>query len=224
MTYDFVQIGKTLVEKHTTIDEMDIHGEITRMPNCWFKLLPVMIAQQGAMSVVAGSHMAETDGETFSRLTSKLQGSDIQMVFEQLSVKVALSCPDLYGSFPERLTKLHLEMKGYAGSRNMGVEKQKHFQISRLGIWAHGFFKDVAAKASELAQTANLSDEDRSSQSIALTRINDSAESCVLKKRARDSHIMYRRYKRVKGQSKFYSEVFNSITKEKQVNFVEEKE
>ena len=78
MTYDFVQIGKTLVEKHTTIDEMDIHGEITRMPNCWFKLLPVMIAQQGAMFVVSGSHMAETDGETFSRLTSKLKGSDIK--------------------------------------------------------------------------------------------------------------------------------------------------
>ena len=102
-----------------------------------------MIAQQGAMSVVAGSHMAETDGETFSRLTSKLQASDIQMVFEQLSVKVALTCPDLYGHFPERLAELHLKMKGQAGSKNQKGEQKKLRQISRLGIWAQGFFKDV---------------------------------------------------------------------------------
>jgi len=82
MVYDLLQLRKAFVLTHTLIDEMEIHGELTRMPSCLFRLLPVMIAQQGAMSVVAGSHMAETEGETLSRLTSKLQGSDIQMVLE----------------------------------------------------------------------------------------------------------------------------------------------
>ena len=34
MTYDFLKIGKSLVEKHENIDELQIHGEITRMPKC----------------------------------------------------------------------------------------------------------------------------------------------------------------------------------------------
>ena len=180
-----------------------------------------MIAQQGALSVVAGSHMAETDGETFSRLTSKLQSSDIQSVFEQLSVKVALPCPDLYGSFPDRLAELHLKMRGQAGSLNIDSKKptsklkkqsSRTRMISRIGIWSEGFTREVSDNVLAVEEKGlGRASEDNDDNSIARIRLREAIENKVLKKRKRNSELMLDRYKRIKGQSGFYSEVFKSF-------------
>ena len=50
----------------------------------------IMIAQAGALGLVAGSHMAETYGDIVSKLNTKLQSGLIQGVNEQLAVKVSL--------------------------------------------------------------------------------------------------------------------------------------
>ena len=143
--------------------------------------------------------------------------TDIQIVFKQLSVKVALSCPDFYGHFPERLAELHLKVKGPAGSKNQKGDLKKSRQISRLGIWAQGFFKDVTGKESEFIQAADLSEEDKNESSMVVIRIKDAKKIIGPQKRARDSETMLRRYKCVTGQSKFYSEVFESFSEEEDI-------
>ena len=54
--------------------------------------------------------------------------------------------------------------------------------------------------------------DDIEADNVAMTRVYDDAEQYVLKKRKRDSSMMLRRYKRLKGQSKFYSEVFKRVS------------
>ena len=53
--------------------------------------------------------------------------------------------------------------------------------------------------------------EDKDDNSIARVRLREAIENKVLKKRKHNSELMLDRYKRIKGQSGFHSEVFKSF-------------
>ena len=125
------------------LDELELHGQLTRNRENWANFKQIMIAQAGALGLVAGSHMAETDGDTFSKLNTKLQSGLIQGVYEQLAVKVSLPCPDFYASFPTKLANLHLKLGGRTGELDDDEKLKRSKCITRLGKWNENFEKDV---------------------------------------------------------------------------------
>ena len=187
------------------VDELDIHGEITRNKQNQRDFPQLMVAQAGALAFCAGSHMAETDGHTFSNLNNKRQGAAVQGVWEQLSVKVALVNPDFYGSFPKRLADLHMRLHGTIGARS--VEKVKTARsISRLGFQKQGFHRAVAIEDVNIAsklENAGRGDEDKSA--LTVKRVRVLAEETILKKRARYSYQMNKNFKRIRGQAALYN-------------------
>ena len=195
----------------------------------------IMIAQAGALGLVAGSHMAETDGDTFSKLNTKLQSGLIQGVYEQLAVKVSLPCPDFYASFPTKLANLHLKLGGLTGELDDDEKLNRSKCITRLAKWNENFEKDVDIQLDRLkknmkfivppvigrnslevstrtnkrarlsAQALILKNrrEKRNKKQVKLSGIGE--QSGAAKRMRGHSDNMFLKYKRMKGQSMFYT-------------------
>ena len=111
-------------------------------------------------------------------------------------------------------------MRGQAGSMNIDSDKPASElkqqssgtrMISRIGIWSEGFTREVSKKVLAVEEKVGQASEDNDDNSIAKIRLREAIEDKVMKKRKHNSEMMLERYKRIKGQSGFYSEVFQSF-------------